>query len=115
MSKYSEVDWEKAQCKELEIDTNLFYTIEEERSVVAYDYINSLRSICASCPIWKECLTYAMENENYGMWGGLTSVERISMTQPLKYPNQRVRAISSMKGLGISLEQIMECVEAQNG
>ena len=115
MPKYSEVDWENAECKRLEIYTNLFYQVEEERSVVAYDYINSLRSICASCPIWKECLTYAMENENYGMWGGMTSVERVSITEPLKYPNQRARALSSFRRLGISLDQIMECVRAKNG
>ena len=114
MPQYSEVDWENAECKRLEIYTNLFYQVEEERSVVAYDYINSLRSICTSCPIWKECLTYAMENENYGMWGGMTSVERISMTQPEKYPNQRDRALTSFRQLGISYEQIMDCVEAQN-
>jgi hypothetical protein len=75
-----------------------------------YEYINSLRTICAACPIWKACLTYAFENENYGVWGGLTSVERIALQDFDKYPNQRSRAILSMRQLGITFEQIKECM-----
>lgn len=108
MPKYGEVNWEKANCKE--IYTDLFYRVEEERSVVAYDNINALRTVCAACPIWKDCLTYAMENEDYGMWGGMTSIERISITQPNKYPNQLSRALKSFEDLGISLDQIKECL-----
>lgn len=108
MPKYSQVDWEKAGCRD--VYTDLFYKVEEERSVVAYDYINALRSVCAACPLWKDCLTYAMEHEDYGMWGGMTSVERISITEPLKYPNQRRRALESFAKLGISLAQIEECL-----
>lgn len=113
MPKYSEVDWEKAECKNLEIYTDLFFSVEEERSTVAYDYINSLRSVCASCPIWKDCLTYAMDYEHYGVWGGMTSQERISMRDPEKYPNQRARAIQSFAVMGISYKEIKECVEGK--
>ena len=95
MPKYTEVNWEDAECRQLEVHTDLFYDIEEQRSVDAYDHINAVRSICVSCPIWKDCLAYAFQNENYGMWGGMTSIERISITQPTKYPNQLSRALKS--------------------
>jgi len=35
------------------------------------------RAICRNCPVARECLTEALENdERYGMWGGLTPNER---------------------------------------
>ena len=110
MPKYSEVNWEDAECRRLEIYTDLFYDIEEQRSTDAYDHINSARAICASCPIWKDCLTYAFENEDYGMWGGMTTQERISLRSPNSYPNQRIRALSSFRKHGISWTQIQECL-----
>ena len=110
MSKYSEVKWEKAQCREEEIYPDLFYSIEEERSAKAYEYIDALRSVCLSCPIWKACLTYAMENENYGMWGGMTTQERISMRNPDQYPNQRYRALDTFRQYGITWTDIKECL-----
>lgn len=109
MPKYSEVNWDNAECKRLEIYTDLFYDVEEERSTDAYDHINSLRMVCVSCPIWKECLTYAFENEQYGMWGGMTSQERASIDNPLKYPNQRRRGLFALQQMGINYDQILEC------
>lgn len=35
------------------------------------------KSLCAECPIRKDCLEYAVEaKEEWGIWGGLTSRER---------------------------------------
>lgn len=110
MSEYSQVNWEKAQCRQEEIYPDLFYQIEEERSTKAYEFIDALRSICTSCPIWKDCLTYAMRNEDYGMWGGMTTQERISMRNPNQYPNQRIRALSTFRKHGISWADIKECL-----
>jgi len=36
----------------------------------------SLRAMCASCPVLYPCLEWAMPNENYGWWGGLSAQER---------------------------------------
>lgn len=33
-------------------------------------------AICAGCQIRKQCLTYALENETHGVWGGMKEVER---------------------------------------
>ena len=113
MPQYSEVDWEKAACRG-SVYTDLFYSVEEERSILAYEYINALRVICLSCPIWKECLAYAMGNEIYGVWGGLTSIERLSFKEPNKYPNQQRRALFALEEAGISYEQVMEAIDGTN-
>lgn len=35
------------------------------------------KRVCARCPVWRECLENATENnETWGMWGGLTPQER---------------------------------------
>ena len=109
MPKYDEVDWEKAACRG-SVYTDVFYNVEEERSIVAYEYINALRTICLACPIWKVCLTYAMEHEIYGVWGGMTSIERFAFRNPSKYPNQLRRALFAFEEAGITYEEIMECV-----
>jgi WhiB family transcriptional regulator, redox-sensing transcriptional regulator len=109
MPKYGEVDWDEAACKG-SIYTDLFYTVEEQRSILQYEYINALRSVCARCPLWVTCLTYAMEHEDYGVWGGMTSVERVAMRDPKRYPNQRLRAIEELALYGITYEQIVECM-----
>lgn len=109
MPKYGEVDWDEAACRGT-IYTDLFYSVEEQRSILQYEYINALRSVCARCPLWATCLTYAMEHEDYGVWGGMTSIERVSMRDPRKYPNQRARAIEELALYGITYEQILECM-----
>lgn len=40
-------------------------------------YYEEARSICDRCPIKEGCLDHALENkERWGMWGGLTPIER---------------------------------------
>ena len=109
MSIYAKVNWDQAECRG--VYTDLFYRVEEERNVNAYPFIDAVRSICARCPIWKDCLTYAIRHEQYGVWGGLTSMERKSFEQPDKYPAQRSRALLALEQYGITLDQLKECYE----
>lgn len=37
------------------------------------------KEICASCAVREDCLNYALENEQIGIWGGLTGNERRRM------------------------------------
>lgn len=37
------------------------------------------KRICAVCPVIKECLEYALENEEVGIWGGTSARERSKM------------------------------------
>jgi hypothetical protein len=38
-------------------------------------YYGVAREVCRRCPVWKECLD-AGTTETWGMWGGLTPLER---------------------------------------
>ena len=109
MPKYTEVNWELAECQGVE--TDLFYRIEEERNSTAYKYINAVRSICGRCPIQRDCLAYAFENETFGVWGGLTSMERRSVGEPDKYPIQLNRALQSLTMYGITYKEVKETYE----
>jgi WhiB family transcriptional regulator, redox-sensing transcriptional regulator len=95
MPKYQQVDWDQAECQEF--DTDLFYRVEEERNQDAYQYINAVRSICGRCPIQRECLAYAFGNEEFGVWGGLTGLERRSVGDPDRYPVQLKRALAALQ------------------
>lgn len=67
-------DWvTKAQCRGLHGDL-WFPPVEHENHQIYYDVAVT---VCASCPVWKECLK-AGAKETYGMWGGLTPQERSS-------------------------------------
>lgn len=109
MPEFREVDWDQAECREF--DTELFYRVEEERNKEAYQFINAVRSICGRCPIQRECLSYAFGNEDYGVWGGLTSLERRSMGDPEKYPVQLRRALEALTMFGISYKEVRETYE----
>ena len=106
MLRYDEVNWDLAACRGLY--TDLFYQVEEERSKIAYYYINAVRMTCTKCQIWDRCLEYAFKNEQYGVWGGLTSQERLSFSEPEKYERQRVEALMRLMELGINLQHLNE-------
>jgi WhiB family redox-sensing transcriptional regulator len=109
MPEYREVNWDKAECWDSNLE--MFYDVEEERNAYAYNYINAVRSICARCPIFRDCLTYSFEHEKYGVWGGLTSVERKAMNEPNAYPAQRRRALLDLLQYGITQEQVESCLK----
>jgi hypothetical protein len=109
MPEYREVNWDKAECWDSNLE--MFYDVEEERNAYAYNYINAVRSICVRCPIFRDCLTYAFEHEKYGVWGGLTSVERKAMNEPNAYPAQRRRALLDLMQYGITQDQIESCLK----
>ncbi|MGF3055631.1 WhiB family transcriptional regulator [Microbacterium sp. YY-01] len=47
--------------------------------------VTPARTICASCTVQPECLTYALETrQQYGIWGGLTARERADMRRRMK-------------------------------
>lgn len=59
-------------CKNLsKSESSLFYShLESDRRKAAFKY-------CASCPVSKECLLYAIAfHEDYGVWGGTLEATR---------------------------------------
>ena len=69
--RYDEVEWHAAACKGN--DTELYF-IEHSSEAAAFQ--RKLRPICLNCPIYDECLEYALGNEFDGYWAGLTATQR---------------------------------------
>lgn len=41
------------------------------------EFYDKARAVCINCPVRDQCLTFAFEERQfYGMWGGLTPIER---------------------------------------
>lgn len=60
--------WRYGECNGL--DPDLFFPQQGGDTVGA-------RKVCASCPVRRQCLEYALaNNEHWGIWGGLTEMER---------------------------------------
>ena len=103
MPGYDEINWEEAACEGA--PTNLFYIIEEDKRVINIIGLEPTRRICGSCPIWKACLSYAMQNESYGMWGGLISKERNALRKR-DGAQLRENAIRELTKYGIERKEI---------
>lgn len=59
----------QAACKTA--DPEIFFVDAKEKDLVA-----EAKSYCGICPIVMQCLTYALSNEEFGIWGGTTASER---------------------------------------
>lgn len=67
-------DWaEKARCPET--DPEAFFPEKGGSTKEA-------KKVCQRCPVTKECLQYALDNdERYGVWGGMSERERRRLQQ----------------------------------
>ncbi len=64
----SEINWrEYAYCKGT--DPGLFYPITNKQQA-------EVAKVCGHCVVRNECLEYALENKEYGVWGGTTERQR---------------------------------------
>ena len=59
--------WDKGEC--LASDPELFFPEDSIGSKYA-------KRICATCEVAKECLEYALERDDKGIWGGASQRER---------------------------------------
>jgi WhiB family transcriptional regulator, redox-sensing transcriptional regulator len=72
-----DTDWrEQAAC--LPYPAILFFGVDDaEAPADKQSREDEAKSICALCDVRQECLNYALTTrEPYGIWGGLTEVER---------------------------------------
>ena len=80
------MDYEKAAC--ITADPDLFYPegTKEQRGVATY----KAKHICSGCAIAAQCLAEALANDEEGIWGGTTEVERKAMKTKkiIIYPKQ---------------------------
>lgn len=105
---YKNVDWDKANCKQ--VGTNAFYMQDDEEASKRFAKTEYARAICAVCPIQMECLTYAFKHERYGMWGAMTARERNYIaTHKLGGPSVR-EGLAELQRLGISLNEVLQAL-----
>lgn len=103
---YLQVNWGKAACEGL--PTEMFYKIEEKNVRKIVD-MKIFRDVCATCPIWADCLGYAVRSEDWGVWGGMTTEERRAMEDPAKI-GIRNRVVKDFARYGITEAMINEAV-----
>jgi WhiB family redox-sensing transcriptional regulator len=67
---------ERAAC--LEYPAVIFFGLDDSESPAERRSREDMaKSICARCEVRQECLEYALvTREPYGIWGGLTEIER---------------------------------------
>lgn len=106
--KRKEVNWLDASCRGL--DTNLFYTPMAELLEQGISYRN-LRRICFNCPIWKECLQVAVQEEPYGFWGGLSEEERRHLYNGTR-PRSMKQLMMDLKICNVNIENIKKVVKS---
>lgn len=106
MPEYTQIDWTDAACAG--IDTENFYRYENGNPKLDLDlYIRPIRALCSSCPIWATCLSYAVQHEQFGIWGGMTAVERQAIKDNSNR-SVRFRAYQDFAKLGITIPMILE-------
>jgi len=61
------------------VDKSVFFgsSSPEERPAYTLSSIRKARAICASCPVFNECISHAIkQREDYGLWAGTTMRQR---------------------------------------
>lgn len=61
------------------VDTDLFFPTPGTSAADA-------KSVCALCPVRSECLQYALDVPQYGVWGGTTTSERAEIAREMARP-----------------------------
>lgn len=89
---------------------NLFYIFEEQRNIKWVFDVSIVRKVCFACPIWRQCLVYALSNEDYGIWGGLLTTERRALVagEPTSVFS---RVAQELLDAGISISEIQEILD----
>ena len=74
MNVTSRIAWEnKAEC--ISVDPDVFFP--EGKTSMSRNNIDKLaKKVCDACIVQDECLAYALQNEQFGTWGGMTEAER---------------------------------------
>lgn len=68
--RYRDVDWDLAACAGLE--GRLWFPDQSMGGAVP----EIVKRICRGCDIQPDCLQYAVDNDEFGYWGGQYFVER---------------------------------------
>ena len=71
--------WDEASCTS--VDREIFFPEKAQKNQV---HISQVKAICVACPIRTRCLQFALdEQQQYGIWGGLSYKERRELQKVL--------------------------------
>ena len=73
----------QAMCKG---QTDLFFN--EGNSL----FVRAAKVICGTCPVRRECLAFAMKNDDQGIWAGTSTNERERIRRALR---KNIRVLTS--------------------
>lgn len=78
-------------CANLEEDVQRLHVFDVDDSTEDPEGAAAAKAVCDDCPLRRACLSYAMDNEPYGIWGGLDAVQRlVRRGEPLHSYEERV-------------------------
>jgi WhiB family redox-sensing transcriptional regulator len=63
----------------------------------SYENERAVKAICNECPMKLDCLTYAIQTGQHGIWGGTTEAERYSIRRGRSVKLQRVLGLTPTK------------------
>lgn len=67
----------EAECRTTQKSVFFGSSSPDERPAYTLSSIRKARGICATCPVFAECLTHAVrQREDYGLWAGTTMRQR---------------------------------------
>jgi len=71
------LDWHRDAACRGERGAAFYPPLRPESKIERLARERSAKAICQDCPVRDECLDHALRHdERYGIWGGLTDVER---------------------------------------
>jgi WhiB family redox-sensing transcriptional regulator len=74
-----EEEWRyNAACAGTE-DLNLFFPVGTGADAIVQT--EAAKAVCGPCPVRAECLTFALDTDQYGVWGGMSEDERRELKQ----------------------------------
>lgn len=92
-----------------ELPTEIFFPHESLETREA----RKLAPICARCPLLEECLAFALENDEFGIWAGTSTATRKKMRANLGLVKGQTRThlarqavVEELTAQGCTVEQI---------
>lgn len=82
-------DWRSAAACQ-DADPDLFFPVSRSGQL-----LRQAKAICAGCPVWRPCLSYALRTGQVGIWGGLTEEERRRL--PRRGRNHALRVVAGRR------------------
>lgn len=65
-------DFNEALCKS--IGTEFYYTEDDSSGTSSEEKM--AKALCHQCPVVKECAEWGLRHEIYGIWGGMSPLDR---------------------------------------